>query len=140
MLSKLRFGLIIIAAFAVSTVRADGGFLPPERTQGSVTFVNGGIGQDESEAMKQAASRYSLAIELASTASPRAEYLSDVQIDVRDQKGAAIFSAGSLGPLLLANLPAGRYVVTATRNGKSQKRDVVVGPGAHAKLSFAFPE
>lgn len=135
---RFLFGLII-SAFAVS-VLADDGYLPPEQTQGAVTFVNGGIGKDESDAMKRAASRYSLSIEMASTAGPRAEYVSDVAIDIRDQRGATVLTTGSSGPFLLANLPPGRYTITATRNGKSQQRNVVVSSGARQRVMLSFPE
>ena len=132
-------GLVVLSAFAASAL-ADEGTLPPERSQGSVTYVSGGIGKDESDAMKQAASRYSLSIEMSSPAGPRAEYVADVKIDIRDQRGATVLSTTSDGPFLLANLPPGRYTVSAARNGKSQQRDIVVGSGARPSVKFSFPE
>ncbi len=140
MAATLRFfcGLILVSTLVAA--HADEGVMPPEHTQGAVTFVSGGIGKDESEAMKRAASRYSLSIEMASTASPRAQYVSDVKIDIRDQRGATMLSTTSDGPFLLANLPPGRYSINAERNGKSQQRNVVVGSGAHPRVMFSFPE
>jgi hypothetical protein len=132
-------GLVFLSAFAAAALAAADA-LPPERSQGSVTYVSGGIGKDESDAMKEAASRYSLAIEMASPASPRAEYVADVKIDIRDQRGATVLSTVSDGPILLANLPPGRYTVTATKNGASQQRDIVVGSGARPRVMFSFPE
>ena len=95
---------------------------------------------DSSTAMKQAAPRYSLSIEMASTATPRAQYVSDVKIDIRDQKGAAVLSVTSDGPFLLANLPPGRYTVSAIRNGASQQRTVTIGAAAHQRVMFSFPQ
>ena len=132
-------GLVFLSAFAAAALAAESA-LPPERSQGSVTYVSGGIGKDESDAMKQAASRYSLAIEMASPASPRAEYVADVKIDIRDQRGATVLNTISDGPILLANLPPGRYTVNATKNGASQQRDIVVGSGARPRVMFSFPE
>ena len=60
-------GLLVIGGFAVAA-HADEGTLPPEHTQGTVTYVTGGIGKDESDAMKRAASRYSLVIDMSSPA------------------------------------------------------------------------
>ena len=105
-----------------------------------MTYVSGGIGKDESDAMKQAASRYSLAIEMASPASPRAEYVADVKIDIRDQRGATVLNTISDGPILLANLPPGRYTVSATKDGASQRRDIIIGSGARPRVMFSFPE
>src|ERR1700676_1587685 len=135
---RFLLGLVVISVAAAA--HADEGTLPPERSQGSVTYVSGGIGKDESDAMKQAASRYSLAIEMASRASPRAEYVADVKIDIRDQRGATVLSTISDGPILLANLPPGRYTVNAARNGASQQRNIVVGAGRPVRAMFSFPE
>jgi hypothetical protein len=135
---RFLFGLVVISLAAAA--HADEGALPAERSQGSVTYVSGGIGKDESDAMKQAASRYSLAIEMSSPAGPRAEYVADVKIDIRDQRGATVLNTISDGPLLLANLPPGRYTVNATKNGASQRRDIVVGSGARPRVMFSFPE
>ena len=132
-------GLVVLCAFAAAALAAEDA-LPPERSQGSVTYVSGGIGQDESDAMKAAASRYSLAIEMAAPASPRAQYVADVKIEIRDQRGATVLSTISDGPILLANLRPGRYTVNATKNGASQQRDIVVGSGARPRVMFSFPE
>ena len=132
-------GLLVIGGLAAAA-HADEGTLPAERSQGSVTYVSGGIGKDESDAMKQAAPRYSLAIEMSSPAGPRAEYVADVRIDIRDQQGKTVLSTTSDGPILLANLPPGRYTINADKNGKSQQRNVVVGPSARPRVKFSFPE
>ena len=135
---RFLLGLVVISLAAAA--HADEGTLPAERSQGSVTYVSGGIGKDESDAMKQAASRYSLAIEMASPASPRAQYVADVKIDIRDQRGATVLSTISDGPILLANLPPGRYTVNAARNGASQQRNIVVGSRGPVRAMFSFPE
>jgi len=136
---RFLLGLVVLSAFAAAAL-ADEGTLPPQRSQGSVTYISGGIGKDESDAMKEAASRYSLAIEMASPASPRAQYVADVKIEIRDQRGATVLSTISDGPILLANLPPGRYTVNATKNGASQQRDIVIGSGARPRVMFSFPE
>ena len=88
MLSIRRFLLgLVTVGLSAAAAHADQGTLPLERSQGSVTYISGGIGSDEADAMKQAASRYSLSIEMSAPAGPRAEYVSDVQIDIRDQRG-----------------------------------------------------
>ena len=131
-------GLLLCGMTAAS--HADDGTLPAERTEGSVTFVSGGIGKDESEAMKRAASRYSLMIEMSSSGGPRAEYVSGVKIDIRDQRGTTVLSTTSDGPFLLANLPPGQYSIDATWNGKSQQRKVAVAAGAHPRVMLSFPK
>ncbi len=131
-------GLLLCGLTAAA--RADDGALPAERTQGSVTFVSGGIGRDESEAMKRAASRYSLSIEMSSSGGPRAEYVAGVKVDIRDQRGNTVLSTTSEGPFLLANLPPGQYSIDATWNGNSQQRKVAVAAGAHPRVILSFPK
>ncbi len=131
---------LALGVLLASAAHADDGAMPPDKTQGSVSFVSGGIGSDESEAMKRAASRYSISIEMASTARPRAEYVADVKIDIRDQRGTTVLSTTSEGPFLLAKLPPGAYTISAARNGKSQERKVVVGSGPHPRVKFSFAE
>ena len=135
---RFLLGLAVISL--AGAAHADESSLPPERSQGSVTYISGGIGKDEADAMKQAASRYSLAIEMASPVSPRAQYVADVKIDIRDQRGATVLSTISDGPILLAKLPPGRYTVNAARNGVSQQRNIVVGSGGPLRAMFSFPE
>jgi len=138
---RFLLGLVVVSGFAAAAHAED--TLPPERTQGTVTYVTGGIGKDESDAMKRAASHYSLVIDMSSPASPagpRAQYVSDVKIDIRDQKGAMVLGLTSDGPILLANLPPGRYTINAEKNGKSQQRNVVVGTGSRPRVTFSFPE
>ena len=48
--------------------------LPAEQGQGNVRFVTGGVGFDEAEALRQAASHYPLAIELAAKPVPQESY------------------------------------------------------------------
>ena len=138
---RFLLGLLVVSGFATAA-HADQGTLPPERTQGTVTYVTGGIGKDESDAMKRAASNYSLVIDMSSPGGPsaRAQYVADVRVDIRDQQGAMVLSLTTDGPILLANLPPGRYSVSATKNGASQQRDIVVGSGARPRVMFSFPE
>ena len=52
------FGLLMAPlAFA-----AQPSALPPEQTQGGVTYVSGGVGEEQTQAFESAASRYPLAL------------------------------------------------------------------------------
>jgi hypothetical protein len=37
-------------------------------------------------------------------------------------------------------VPPGRYTINASKGGKSQQRDIVVGAGARPTVKFSFPE
>lgn len=131
--------MVAVAALgAAAAYGADIGMLPPESVQAGVTYVTGGIGADEAAAMRQAASRYSLAIELAAKATPRDAYVADVKVDIRDGQGRSVLGTTTDGPFLLAKLPAGRYTISAEIEGRSQQKTVALADGAHQRVLFEF--
>ncbi len=122
-----------IAAYA-----AQGALLPPEQTQGTVSYVTGGIGVDEANAFKQAAAAYPLTLEFALHAKPRDEFLSDIKVTIKDSAGKTLLETVSAGPFLLAKLPQGKYRVSAERHGVAKTDDVDIKPGKHARIVFEW--
>src|SRR2546430_7024398 len=78
------------------------GTLPPEQTQGAVTYVSGGIGQDEAQAFEAAAAQYPLALAFAIKNTPRAAYTADVLVVVTAAQSTRLLDTNSDGPFLLA--------------------------------------
>jgi hypothetical protein len=112
--------------------------LPPARTQVAISYVSGGVGDDEAAAMKQAARDYPVEMEFLQRAQPRDEYLADIKVEVKDQHDKTVLDTTSAGPFLLAKLPAGRYTVMADRGDKVEKRTVKVDPHAHQRIVFEW--
>jgi hypothetical protein len=137
--------LVLLPALTAGTaVAADTLLLPPENVRGNVRYMTGGVGFDEAEAMRQAASHYPLTIELAAKpnprdAYPRDVYLSSVRVDIRDEQGQSLITTTTDGPILLASLPPGRYTINAEIRGVSQQKTVTVGSGAPQRVLFEFP-
>jgi hypothetical protein len=125
-------GTLVVGVVSAASLDA----LPPEQTQGAVTFVTGGIGQDESDAMKQAQSSYPLSLSFIEKS--KAEYLAKVDVTIKDQQGNTQLQATSEGPYLLAKLPDGRYTVTALYQGKSEVRQVNVAAARPQRVEFAW--
>ncbi len=109
-------------------------------TSGVATYVSGGIGQDESTAIQQAAKDYSLTLEFVIKAAPKDEFTSDVQVKVSDAKHNSVLDTVSRGPFLLAQLPAGRYHIDAIKNGQTKAHDVTIKPGSHQHIMFEWSE
>jgi len=131
---------LILAGLAAAPAVAEMGQLPPEKTQGAVSYIAGGIGQDESDAIKRAAGRYALELEFSQTARPRNVYLADVKVAIRSaSSGKTMLDTVSDGPYLVANLPPGKYNVTVEQNGATQQRSVDVKAGQHQRLAFVWP-
>lgn len=111
--------------------------LPPSKTQGAITFITGGIGSDESNAMFAAAKKWSLLIEMSEIdGSGRGVWISGIDIRVLNAKQQSILETICDGPLMLLNVPPGQYTVEASYQGKLLKRSVVLKEGDPQKLSL----
>jgi hypothetical protein len=98
---------------------------PTQKQQNGITYVNGGVGEEEQAAMKAQRADYNLLLTFATKQS--GAYRSDVQLDIMDAKGASLVTAANAGPMFFAKLPAGTYRISAAAEGKTFKRTVKVG-------------
>jgi hypothetical protein len=121
--------------------------LPATTTVGNASFLSGGIGLDESEAMKAAAPRYSLELvfsasagKTAAGAGASAAYLADIHVKITDSAGKTVIDTVSQGPYLLANLPAGNYQVEASSGGAVKTQKTAVKKGGHQRLVFSWAD
>jgi hypothetical protein len=116
-----RATLVLAACFASHAAFA----APTPKQQNGISYVNGGIGEDEQSAMRAQRSDYNLLLTFATKQS--GAYRSDVQLDIMDTKGNTLLSAANSGPMLYAKLPAGTYRISAAAEGKVFKRSVRIG-------------
>src|SRR5271170_3325486 len=94
---------IVVATPAISA--SMGSCLPPETTQGNVSFVSGGIGQNEAMTFQNTAKNFPLEIEFVMKDEPRNAFLANVNVVIRDDAGKTVLRTVSQGPFLLATLP-----------------------------------
>lgn len=131
--------LLLASSFALTQTAyaqySDGGGLPQELHQGDLTFVTGGVGLDESQALRQAAPHWPLAMRFTGSGS---DYLADVHVHITDAGGNAVLQADSRGPYMLVKLHPGRYTVQATYEGHDETRSVTLKRGGHEKLDFSW--
>lgn len=112
--------------------------LPPAKTENGVTYVVGGIGHDESAAMKAAEKSYPLS--MIFYAGKDNEYVADVKVAIKDKAGKTVLDTRADGPIMLVKVPAGRYTITADRNGKTLHHTVQVGAKLHKEADFHWPK
>ncbi|MBC9904336.1 MULTISPECIES: carboxypeptidase-like regulatory domain-containing protein [Achromobacter] len=124
-------------AFAGILSTAQAG-MPPVQQQGSVQYVSGGIGLDESEAMKAAAKDYPLALTFAAQRDGQADYVANVSVTISDAHGKSVLQTTAEGPYMLVKLPAGNYKISATYNGQAQNRNVAVQNTGTARAVFEW--
>ncbi len=125
-------------AFAGTAIAAAASHLPATHTQGDVSYLSGGIGKSEAAAIKHAAKRYPLQLEFLLKAKPKDEYLADVKVKIKDAHDKVVLDAISGGPFLLAQLPAGKYAVSAERDGKVEHRQIEIAPKTHRRIVFVW--
>lgn len=105
--------------------------LEPQRS-GASTYVCGGVGAGEQEAIKAQARGYDVMLTFATV---HGAYLAGVDVEVKDAKGTVLLSARCDAPMMLVDLPGrGPWRVTARFEG--QNRQATVGAGRHATLMW----
>jgi hypothetical protein len=126
-------GVVSILAFALPVeARADD--LPATQSQGGVSYIMGGIGLGESEAIKAVVAQYSLELQFVHPAVPHAEYLADVKVQVTNARDETVLDVTANGPFLLVNLAAGKYRISADHQGRIERRNVEIVAREHRKL------
>ncbi|MEM5383756.1 carboxypeptidase regulatory-like domain-containing protein [Paraburkholderia phymatum] len=113
--------------------------LPPLQHEGNVAYLSGGVGSDQSAALKDEMHKYPLVLEFAGKTHQGNEYLADIPVHITDMHGATLLKATSHGPFMLASLPDGRYRITVSYEGKTQQRVVDVKPSTHVRTLFLWP-
>jgi hypothetical protein len=109
--------------------------LPAAAQQGDVQFLSGGVGLDESHAIKSAAAHWPLSLEFIGG---QRDFVADVDVKITDAKGNLVLTTTSQGPYMLVRLKPGRYSVAATYGGSEKKQSVSVSQTGHARLHFSW--
>ena len=100
--------------------------------------LSGGIGEDERNEMLMQRADYNLRLAFAAKGS--GSFLSDVRVVVTDAAKNEVARATSDGPWCWLRLPAGRYIVTATWDGKSLSRAAQVPARGGTELGFSWDD
>jgi hypothetical protein len=134
---KSGLSITLGSALLAGALQAAAATLPQPKTQNGVTYLNGGVGHDEAAAMKAEARRYPMS--MIFSAGKDNEFLADVEVTVKDERGRQILSTAA-GPILLVNVPAGTYAVDAERDGATLHRMVRVGATGDRQVVFHWPK
>jgi hypothetical protein len=100
-------------------------------------WVSGGVGEGERVEMLLALPDYTLRVLTAAEKS--GEYLSDVEVQVRDAAGGFVLETILDGPFLFARLAPGTYEVRATYGGRTQLRTVTIPASGRRELFLYWP-
>jgi hypothetical protein len=108
--------------------------------QANVDYLNGGIGKEEADRMREMSSRYPVQMTFSQhdASAGTDEFVADVHLRVIDRDGRTVVDLPAQGPIFLLRLPDGAYTAEAEHDGavKSQRFDVVAG--RHDTLAFSW--
>ena len=127
--------IIAIATLSSASAWAEDNTLEV-RHQGVISYVSGGIGDEETAALKSTKHNYNLSI---MNADKSGHYSGDSRIVISDLKHNVLLDATS-GPIFYANLPKGRYIVEGFVGAQSKKQAVTIVNGKPAHIRFVWPQ
>lgn len=129
------FGILASGATAVLAAEP----LPPVHKSGTVEYINGGVGSGQAQAIEKASAHWPLTMTFAEKDRQRGEFVTQVNVVVRDAKGASVLSLDKVGPIVLAKLEPGDYTVQATLHGKTLSEKVQIKPGEPTRTELMWP-
>ncbi|MDB5980599.1 MAG: hypothetical protein JWQ69_1614 [Pseudomonas sp.] len=110
--------------------------LVPQQQNG-ISYLSGGIGIDETEAIQQTKG-YNL--HLTFSAGPSNEYVPNIDVVIQTEKGQPVVSMNQVGPITYVKLPAGKYTVVSTRNGQEKQERIEVDGGSVRTVNFHWTD
>jgi hypothetical protein len=110
--------------------------LPPLQMSNEIRFIEGGVGQSESDAIKMEAKRWPLFLEFSQTNGNTSEWVSNVLLVVKDANGIQLFSHQVDGPFILVDLKPGKYSSESTYGTQKLFNNFYVTNGQCKKMNI----
>jgi len=101
--------------------------LPQARELDGIPFITGGKTPEEADAVKRAAQEWPLEVVFEEQDRGTDRKLERMPITITDASGKVVFDGLSEGPILLARLPRGHYIVTTRWDAWTFSRPVTIG-------------
>jgi len=131
-------GLLFVSSLGAQTSQTYS--QPREHAQGPVSYISGGVSEDEAQAMRAASANYPLTLELAApSGGPKDEYIAGAKVDILDRQGNPVLNTTIEGPFLLVRLPAGTYTVAVAWNGAVKSKTVAIDGDKRQHVMLEFP-
>ncbi len=121
--------LILMSSWAVAQI-------PDTQYSQGISFITGGVGQEETEAILAEAKQWPITLELSQIENGRGVWIFGALIKVLNVKKQIIFDARADGPYMLINLVPGEYVINATYEGVVQTRAISIKADSSQKISL----
>jgi len=116
--------LILLMLAPLARAQDDTTRMPFAEAANGISYVTGGIGQDQQLGMKEA--RGNCKLRLTFTAKGSGAYVADVHLYLRCPKGEELLNVNAAGPLFYAHVPSGKYAIVLERQGRTQTRSIII--------------
>jgi len=103
--------------------------------QGNITYISGGVGSDERDALKAASHQFNLKLVFVRN---DGAFLSKIPVRIEDAGGRQVLATTTTGPWLFARLPAGSYKAYVDGPGADYTRHFTVGSRHQTRLDFRW--
>lgn len=123
---------VFVLSLTVTAAYADD--VPVAKSAGDVTYITGGIGEEERTALAAVKNDYNLAV-ISSQVS--GDYIGAEELVISDAVGNELVRAEA-GPLFYAKLPKGNYTLQASIGGSAQTRKVTIGGDTQRTVYFRW--
>ena len=110
--------------------------LPQVKEENGVSYISGGVGSAEADALNRMSDHFNLKL---TTAIPSGQFTSPSMIRIADVRGAKVIEVRPNGPIFLAKMPAGEYVIQATAEGQTMTRKVTVPASGLEAVAMSWP-
>lgn len=129
-------GLLLISCLISGTLWAQSPATAlADRHYGAVTYVSGGIGDNERDEIRAREKDFNLRLLFCER---DGTYLADIDVRLANAKGETVLDAKSVGPFLLAQLPSGNYTVEVSSNGQRQQGKLSIPPKGRRESVFRW--
>ena len=133
MKSLEKFFLLAVGAVIFSVGHAQ---IPDTQYSQGISYISGGVGEEESQAILAEAKQWPLLLELSQLENGRGVWIFGAKIKILNSQNQVIFDAQADGPYILINLTTGQYQIEASYQGVVQKRSVNVQASGSQKLAI----
>ena len=131
-------GLCLLGASPVFANSLTNSVAQPEvQTFNGIPYMSGGFGLEERAKLRAIGKTDNLELSFALT---NKDYLSGAGVLIKDDQGKEILKAISDGPLFFTKLPAGKYTIEATAEGRTEEQVVQVPAKGQTQAHFAWKE
>lgn len=105
--------------------------------QNGITYLTGGIGEDESRAIQQTKG-YNLHMTFSKGADNK--YIADADVVIQTAQGQSVLSLSQVGPMVYVKLPADKYVIVGSRGGQEKRQTVAIDGASASSVIFHWNE